>query len=68
MDRGNVSGQRRVMRTIRAWQAVFLAAVIGGIAVATQPGGGGFAAVMIVAGALGFFVLVGIVGYNKPRR
>jgi hypothetical protein len=56
------------MRTIRAWQAVFLAAVIGGIAVATQPGGGGFAAVMIVAGALGFFVLVGIVGYNKPRR
>jgi hypothetical protein len=65
MNRGDVSEKRSVMRTIRVWQLVFLAVVVLGIVVATQPGGGPFAAILIVGGLLGFFALVAIVGYNK---
>lgn len=63
-----MSGLKRTKRTIRAWQAVFLLVAVGGIPVAASPGGGGFAAAMIGGGVVGFFALVGIVGYHKPPR
>lgn len=63
-----MSDLKRTMRTIRAWQILFLAVAIAGIPVGVQPGGGGFAALMIGGGLIGFFALVAIVGYSKPRR
>lgn len=63
-----MSDLKRTMRTIRAWQILFLAVAIAGIPVGVQPGGGGFAALMIGGGLIGFFALVALVGYHKPPR
>ena len=53
------------MRNIRVFQILFLVGIVAGIATAAS---GAPTAGVIIIGLVGFFVLVGIVGWVKADR
>lgn len=63
------SERTKAMAQVRLFQALFLGAVAVGIfMLAAVDGGTGVAIFLVLAGLLGFFVLVGVVGYVKAGR
>ena len=57
---------KRTMWAIRAWQVIFLLVAASGTLFLML--NGTVALVIIGTGLLGFFTLVAIVAYNKPRQ